>query len=105
MYRSGARIFVEVGPRNVLTTLTQQILGDKNYLAVALDIPGRPGQLHLQHALGQLAAHDVKLNLDRLYQGRKVQQLNLESLFEGTGKEQTLPPTTWPGETWCSSIT
>ena len=43
MYRAGARIFVEAGPRNILTSLVDQILGDRDHLAVALDgaEPGR----------------------------------------------------------------
>ena len=35
MYRDGARVFVEVGPRSVLTGLVARILGDREHLAVA----------------------------------------------------------------------
>ncbi len=94
MYGSGARIFVEVGPRTVLIGLTQQILEGRGILAVALDVPGRSGILQLHHALGQLAAHGVPIHLDRLFQGRAVRRLNLESLVEET-LERPLPPTTW----------
>jgi acyl transferase domain-containing protein/NAD(P)-dependent dehydrogenase (short-subunit alcohol dehydrogenase family)/NAD(P)H-dependent flavin oxidoreductase YrpB (nitropropane dioxygenase family) len=94
MYDAGARIFVEVGPRNVLTSLTQQILGERPCLAVALDMPGRSGLGQLQHALAQLAAHGVSVQLGRLYQGRTARRLNLVALEEQT-KEKPLPPTTW----------
>jgi polyketide-type polyunsaturated fatty acid synthase PfaA len=94
MHRSGARIFVEVGPRNVLTGLTQQILGEQSYLAVAMDLPNRSGLLQLIHLLGQLAAHGVSMQLDRLYQGRGVRELNPEALMEDT-KELPPPPTAW----------
>ncbi|MCF6153686.1 MAG: SDR family NAD(P)-dependent oxidoreductase [Candidatus Brocadia sp.] len=93
MYRAGARIFIEVGPRNVLTGLTHQILDGQSYLAVALNVPGRSGIIQLLHALGQLVVHGVHLQLDRLYQGREVRQLKLDALVEDT-REQPLPLTT-----------
>ncbi len=93
MYRAGARIFIEAGPRNVLTGLTHQILDGQSYLAVALNVPGRSGTIHLLHALGQLAVHGVHLQLDRLYQGREVRPLKLDALVEET-REQPLPLTT-----------
>ncbi len=93
MYRAGARIFVEVGPRNVLTGLTQQILEGQPYLAVALNTPSRSGILQMHHALAQLAAHGVHLQLDRLYQGREVHHLKLDALIEET-RERPLHPTT-----------
>ncbi|NJN16593.1 MAG: hypothetical protein HC822_10120 [Oscillochloris sp.] len=43
MYAAGARIFVEIGPRNALTGLIRQILADEPHLALALDQPARPG--------------------------------------------------------------
>src|SRR5262249_914046 len=94
MYRAGARIFLEVGPKNVLTALVEQILGNRAYLAVPADIFGRPGVLQLHHTLGQLAADGVPVKLDRLYQGRVVRQLNLRALDEET-REKPLPVTSW----------
>jgi len=94
MYEAGARIFIEVGPRNVLTGLTRQILGERAHVALAVDVPGRPGLIQLQHALGLLAAHGVPVRLDRLFQGRPVRRWNLNSLVEET-REKPLPPTTW----------
>lgn len=94
MYSAGARIFLEVGPRNVLTGLTTQILGDRPHVAIATDISGRPGLLQLQHALGELFAHGVPVQLDRLFQGRKLRDHNLDTLLEQS-RERTLPATTW----------
>ncbi|RMF85893.1 MAG: acyltransferase domain-containing protein, partial [Nitrospinota bacterium] len=94
MYQAGARVFIEVGPRNVLTSLTQQILGERAYVAISLDQPGRSGLLQLHHALGQLAGHGVPVRLDRLYQGREVRQLNLATLVKET-RETPLSPRTW----------
>lgn len=94
MYAAGARIFVEVGPRNVLTGLTRQILGERPHVALPVDAPGRPGLTQLQHVLGYLAAHGIPVRLDRLFQGRTVRRLNLNALVEET-REKPLPPTTW----------
>ena len=94
MYQAGARIFVEVGPRNILTGLTEQILAERKYLAVASDIAGRSGFIQLLHLLSRLATHGVPIQLDRLYQGRTVRKLNLKALDEEV-REKPLAPTTW----------
>ena len=94
MYEAGARLFVEVGPRNVLTGLASQTLGERPHVTIAVDMPRRHGLTQLQHALGQLAAHGVPLQLGRLFEGRKVRRLNLNALEEET-REKPLSPTTW----------
>lgn len=94
MYEAGARIFVEVGPRNVLTGLTSQILGDRPHLAVATDISGRPGLLQLQHALGDLFSYAAPVHLDRLFEGRKTSDLSVDDLL-ARSRKRTLSATTW----------
>jgi acyl transferase domain-containing protein/NAD(P)H-dependent flavin oxidoreductase YrpB (nitropropane dioxygenase family) len=94
LYGAGARIFVEVGPRNVLTGLTDQILGDRSRLAVASDQNGRPGLVQLQHLFGQLAAQGVPVQLDPLYEGRSGKGLDMSDL-EKDAAPPDLPTTTW----------
>lgn len=94
MYDTGARIFIEVGPRNVLTGLTGKILGERTHLAVAVDKRDRTGLLQLHHVLAQLATHGVPLELDRFYRGRGLRLLNLGALVKET-KSQPLSSTTW----------
>lgn len=79
MYEAGARIFVEVGPRNALTNLIIQILEGRPHCAVALDAAGRPGIVQLLNAVGQLAAHGVPVNLDRLFSGRAAVRLDVDA--------------------------
>jgi acyl transferase domain-containing protein/NAD(P)H-dependent flavin oxidoreductase YrpB (nitropropane dioxygenase family)/NADP-dependent 3-hydroxy acid dehydrogenase YdfG len=94
MYEAGARVFVEVGPNSVLTGLATQILRDKRHKAVSTDVVGRSSLLQLQHALAQLGAEGIPIQLDRLFSGRRVRQLRLESLVADT-HEQPLPNTVW----------
>ena len=94
MYAAGARLFVEVGPRSVVTGLVRQILDGRSFAALHLDQPGKPGLTQLQHALGQLAAHGAPIKLERLFRGRAVRLLNLHRLVEDTAPKP-LAPTTW----------
>jgi acyl transferase domain-containing protein/NAD(P)H-dependent flavin oxidoreductase YrpB (nitropropane dioxygenase family)/NAD(P)-dependent dehydrogenase (short-subunit alcohol dehydrogenase family)/acyl carrier protein len=70
MHRDGARIFVEVGPRSVLTGLVAKILGDREHIAVPMDRSGRPGLLSLLHCLAALASEGVPVRSERLFSGR-----------------------------------
>ena len=93
MYQAGARHLFRVGPRNVLTGLVDQVLGDRPHLAIASDILGRPGLLQLQLALGQLFVHATPVNLDRLFEALPVRRLSLDALQDEVASEH-LPPTT-----------
>jgi len=94
MYEAGARIFVEVGPQGVLTGLIGQILTDKSHFAVASDIKGRRGLVQLQHLLGQLLVRGLPVELDRLYAGRELRQIDLKNLLQETGSPK-VTPSTW----------
>jgi acyl transferase domain-containing protein/NAD(P)H-dependent flavin oxidoreductase YrpB (nitropropane dioxygenase family)/NADP-dependent 3-hydroxy acid dehydrogenase YdfG/acyl carrier protein len=88
MYASGCRVFVEVGPRNILTALAQQTFEGRRVLAVPTDVPGRSGLQQLMHALGQLAAAGVRVDLERLFVGRGED--------DGRSSDaRALGPTTW----------
>jgi len=93
MYGDGARIFVEVGPKSILTKLVGQILSDKNHTVVSLD--GQGGGLRgLLIALGTLLTRSVSIKLPALFEGRDVQSLDLSKLVELTRKPE-LPATAW----------
>jgi len=92
MYAAGARVFVEVGPQGVLTSLVDRTLQDRPKLAAASNQSGRPGLTQLLHLLGQLASQGVSLKLDRLFAGRAVQRLNLLALKSG---EKPVAPSAW----------
>ena len=68
MYAAGARLFVEVGPRNTLTNLVHDILDGREHLAVAVN-PSRQGNSDRQFrsALVQLVVAGLPLHLDDPY--------------------------------------
>ncbi|HEY2702000.1 MAG TPA: SDR family NAD(P)-dependent oxidoreductase [Pseudonocardiaceae bacterium] len=66
MYRAGARIFVEVGPGRVLTSLVGEILADQPHLALSCD----PGLRGLLTTVGRLAVSGVPVDVERLFLGR-----------------------------------
>lgn len=68
MYADGARIFVEIGPKAVLTGLTQRILGEKPHVAIALN-KGH-GLSDFVNALGQMLCAGIELDVRKLFEGR-----------------------------------
>ena len=94
MYEAGARVFVECGPRSVLSNLVGKILGERPFVTITLDHPKKEGVTELHTALAKLLANGVKVNLDRLFAGRDVRTLDLEQLWEDT-QPQPLRATTW----------
>ncbi len=93
MHAAGARLFVEVGPGGVLTGIVGQVLGTRAHLAVQTQ-DHSCGFTALQHALAQLSAHGVALDLDRLFEGRVARHLRLDALGEDLAPAP-LPATTW----------
>ncbi len=73
MYRAGARVFVEVGPNNKLTSLVKQNLDSRPHAAIALDVPNQSGLVRLQQALAQLFVKGVALSIDRFFETRRMQ--------------------------------
>ena len=95
MYRAGARVFVECGPRTILTNLLKQILaGRDDVVTVAINRPKTNDLTQLQNALGQLLLAGVAVDLAPLYTGRGLRKHNLALLAK---ESQPTPPTptTW----------
>jgi acyl transferase domain-containing protein/NAD(P)H-dependent flavin oxidoreductase YrpB (nitropropane dioxygenase family) len=76
MYAAGVRVFIEAGPRSVLTSLVRIILLDReDVLAVSLD-PDRGSLRGLLQTLGRLFIHGVEIDLEQLYEGRGCRELD-----------------------------
>jgi acyl transferase domain-containing protein len=91
MYRAGARVFVESGPRSVLTGLVGRILGEREHLAVASHRPGASGLTQLLHCLAALAAEGVLVDLERLFRGRSARRVEVAS----SAADERPRPGTW----------
>ncbi len=92
MHADGARVFVEVGPKSVLSKLTGRILEGKPHLAVALD--DGSGLHGLLAAVGQLLVAGVPLRLSPLFDGRecRVADLARPALLD---RSEPVPRTAW----------
>ncbi|HMN75225.1 MAG TPA: SDR family NAD(P)-dependent oxidoreductase [Burkholderiaceae bacterium] len=68
MYKDGARVFVEIGPKNVLTRLASRILEGQPHVAVAID--DGSGLNGLLGGIGRLLCAGVELDLAPLFARR-----------------------------------
>ncbi|MET7615488.1 SDR family NAD(P)-dependent oxidoreductase [Streptomyces sp. NPDC005408] len=74
MYAAGFRVFVEFGPKSVLTQLVRRILGDREHTVVNLDAgPGRDADVALKQAVAQLAVLGLPLATADRYVAAPVQ--------------------------------
>ena len=93
MHEDGARIFIEVGPKSVLTRLVGQILTDQDHQAMAID--DKTGGVHgLLSAIGQLVTLGVDLDLTRLFSGRECQAVAINQLHK-LADNQAIPKHAW----------
>ncbi len=69
IYQQGGRVFVEIGPKNVLTNLVENILEGKPHLAVALNPNGKKdSDRQLRQAVLQLRVAGISLGAFDPYQ-------------------------------------
>ena len=94
MYATGARIFLEVGPKSVLTTLVRRILGEREHCAVALDGAGG-GLAGLLHALAALIVQGVQIDLSRLFEGRELAPVDLADWARAQDGSNRQPVSVW----------
>ena len=91
MYAAGARLFVEVGPKRVLSGLVDQILPEQPHLCVPMDHSSRPSLWAFLNAVAALVSEGVDVDVKALYAGRAVSALDLNKLETGP----KYGPTTW----------
>jgi acyl transferase domain-containing protein/NAD(P)H-dependent flavin oxidoreductase YrpB (nitropropane dioxygenase family)/NAD(P)-dependent dehydrogenase (short-subunit alcohol dehydrogenase family) len=90
MYRNGVRIFVEAGPRSVLTGLVDQILSVEPHIALSISGGARSELIGLHHTLGELFAHGVPINFEPLFARRPLQTAAIADVGSAA-----LSPTCW----------
>ncbi len=91
MHTAGVTLFIEIGPKRVLTNLVHDILVGKQYQALALD-QGQ-GLRGLLSVVGTLIAYGVNVKVPEIFKGRSCQVLDLNRWDQLTPPE--LPPTTY----------
>ena len=69
MYRNGAKVFIELGPKSILTRLVGRILEGRPHKAIAVDNNGG-GVTGLLNTFGQLICAGVTLDVVKLFEGR-----------------------------------
>jgi acyl transferase domain-containing protein/phosphopantetheinyl transferase len=80
MYTDGVRIFIEAGPRGNLISFVEDILGRKDYVAIAANVAQRSGLSQLNHLVGLLAAHGIPLTLEPLY-ARRARRIEIDAIL------------------------
>lgn len=79
MHSDGFRVFLEVGPRGVMTGVIGDVLKGEEHMALAADSIHRAGLLQLQHTLAALAAMGTPLNAMPLFAQRRVRVLDFDA--------------------------
>lgn len=89
MYAAGTRIFLEVAPKGGLIPYVSEILDEKPHRALACNLAERSGIDQLHVMLASLYCDGVDLDLDVLFERRKLQSIGLLSRADYSDNEQT----------------
>lgn len=79
MYEAGARVFVEVGPGGTLSGLVDKIVRDREHIAIQTERAGTEGLTYLLNALARYLASGRTLIVEKLFEGRAAQKLQIDS--------------------------
>ena len=79
MHADGYRVFVEVGPRGLMTAAVSDTLKGEEHAAIALNSIHRSGRLQMQHAVGQLVALGAELDFSADFERRRARVLDFDS--------------------------
>ena len=71
-YRDGVRVFIEVGPGTVLTSLVRRNLKDKEFSALSMDSSKRNGWKRLGHLLAKATALGLPVALEPWFEHRRL---------------------------------
>lgn len=96
MYARGARIFLEVGPGSVLTSLVADTLHGRSYATIPMDIRGRDGVTSLWNALGELSVRGVSLDFAPMWEefelAAEPEAIAFSMLISGANHGKLYPP-------------
>ncbi|MDY6831806.1 MAG: ACP S-malonyltransferase [Thermodesulfobacteriota bacterium] len=80
MYNDGIRIFIEIGPSDVLTNLVEQILEDKTHIALCTDRKKGDAVLVFLNAVAELLKEGLINNLEVLWEGYEIPEASHDNL-------------------------
>ena len=89
MYNQGYRVFLEVGPRGLLTTGIASTLEKEAFAAIPLNSIHRTGIQQFNHALGYLAALGAKVNLSKILAARGGRTLDFDAALSLEVRRET----------------
>lgn len=92
MYQDGARIFLELGPKSILSKLTDKILINQPHKAISID--NGSGLSGMLNALGQLLCAGIDLNVMRLFTHRDCMSGDPTKL-ESLQRHNAVPKHAW----------
>lgn len=102
-YEDGVRVFIEHGPRAIVTGAVGRILGDRPHVAVALDPHEGAGLEAVSRSVAKLWAAGVPMQLDGFIERLRQLRAGGQPLREADGALLRLPahapPVVWP-EGW-----
>ena len=81
MYEDGYRVFLEVGPRGLMTSAIDETLSQLNlpFAAIAMNSIHRRAMLQLQHALAQLASVGADMDISEFFRRRGAKKLDFSA--------------------------
>ncbi len=81
MYDAGYRVFLEVGPRGLMTASVENILEGERFAALSMNSIHRSGLQQARHTLGQLASLGAQVDLRALYRRRGAKLLDFNAVL------------------------
>ena len=92
MYEDGYRVFLEVGPRGLMSSAIGDILGAEEHAAIAMNSIHRRGRLQAQHAVAQLVALGAKISISQFMARRGAKRLDFDATIPPEVREATEMP-------------
>jgi hypothetical protein len=71
-WADGVRVFIEHGPRGLCSGWIKKVLGEREHLAVPMDVSGRSGVRQLANAAAALVAAGVSVDVEALHRALGV---------------------------------
>ncbi len=66
MYKDGARLFIEIGPKSVLSSFVDNILVDKPHWAIPSNLPSKSATLQILNVLAFCAARGIRIDMNAI---------------------------------------